>query len=449
MKLVLSKPISSTRLAQAHGLSSLSGLNLHIVQAARSAIMGLLVMLSMALPGFAKNPSGQTNALAVQDFMALVDLYNATDGPNWTNNSGWLTGDSPCGWYGIVCQPNGRVIGLDLHNNNLTGSLPTTLPLLTKLKVFNVHKNKLVGTIPTNLSQLVNLQLLYLSNNQFVGTLPSEFSALTELLLLDVSANQLTGTIPASLSALTKAKQLAFSKNFFTGTIPPSFGMLADLQVLYLNDNLLTGSIPNELSMLAKLQLLSAGKNKLTGQIPASLGVLSEMLALYLNDNQLSGSIPSSLGNLTKLEVLYLNKNQLSGCIPASLSLFCGKLVNIKGNPGLPGGGDFDAFCSSGSGSCGSARQAFLAEGTGLQVAVQGNPVIGSEMVVEVRGAEGLPLVFQLRDTGGKLVGEQSIGSAGSVERQGLKVGHAPAGLLLLQVSSPTQSKTIKVIKNQ
>ena len=42
-----------------------------------------------------------TNA---QDSLALVALYNSTDGPNWTDNSNWLSGTVDS-WYGVnLCR---------------------------------------------------------------------------------------------------------------------------------------------------------------------------------------------------------------------------------------------------------------------------------------------------------------------------------------------------------
>ncbi|UFH54711.1 hypothetical protein [Spirosoma sp. KNUC1025] len=420
----------------------------HCSSALKQIFGWLFLLLTLAQVSLAKAPS-QTSTVASPDLQSLIDLYNSTNGPGWTNKTNWLSGDSPCNWYGIVCNPeNDRVIALDLSANNLSGTLPTSLPQLSKLWVLNLGNNKLMGTIPANLGQLVNLRLLYLNDNQFTGTLPTSLSGLPELLLLDVDFNKLTGSIPSELSALGKIKQLALSHNQFTGSIPASLGQLANLQVLYLDNNKLTGSIPNELSSLSKLQLLSVAKNQLTGSIPASLSQLSQLLLIYLNNNKLTGSIPASLSNLTKLQYIYFNNNQLSGCLPPALSVFCGRVVDLSGNPSLPGGGDFAAFCSSGQGSCGgSARLAATSE-KGIQVVVLGNPVLGSEVLVEVTGAEGQPLTFQLRDLSGKLINERIVGKASRIEKQGLEVSHVPMGLLLLQVMSPLQSKTIKVLKN-
>lgn len=83
----------------------------------------------------------------------------------------------------------------------------------------------------------------------------------------------------------------------------------------------------------------------------------------------------------------------------------------------------------------------------GLQVRVLGNPVVGHEVVVEVSGTEGQRLQYELTDSRGSLVQRQEVSQAGRVERQRLSLGNQPAGLLLLRVSTPIQSQTIKLIK--
>ena len=44
---------------------------------------------------------------AQQDSLALVALYTATDGDNWTNNTNWLTGPVST-WLGVTVE-NGRL----------------------------------------------------------------------------------------------------------------------------------------------------------------------------------------------------------------------------------------------------------------------------------------------------------------------------------------------------
>lgn len=50
---------------------------------------------------------------------ALVALYNATNGANWTNNDNWLFNEPIGNWYGVDTDGNGRVIRLDIHSNQL------------------------------------------------------------------------------------------------------------------------------------------------------------------------------------------------------------------------------------------------------------------------------------------------------------------------------------------
>ena len=61
------------------------------------------------------------------DREALVALYNATDGENWPLNKNWLS-DAPLGeWQGVITNDDGRVIGLQLPNNNLAGEIRRSL----------------------------------------------------------------------------------------------------------------------------------------------------------------------------------------------------------------------------------------------------------------------------------------------------------------------------------
>lgn len=60
--------------------------------------------------------------MAHTDRHALVALYNATDGPNWRNNSNWITGADLSQWYGVNVNTQGRVVELSLKFNNLRGT---------------------------------------------------------------------------------------------------------------------------------------------------------------------------------------------------------------------------------------------------------------------------------------------------------------------------------------
>ena len=205
----------------------------------------------------------------------LVDLYNSTDGANWTNNSGWNETNTPCSWYGVECS-DGHVttikLGMYRNGNNLNGSLPESLGNLSHLVWLCLETNKLSGSIPDSLSNLSGLMHLDLDRNQLSGSIPEWLGNLSNFYVIQLTSNQLSGSIPESLGNLS-----------------------------------------------SYLEFLELGNNQLSGSIPESLGNLSDLRRLHLGGNQLSGSIPESLGNLSRLQWLYLYNNELCGDIPLSL----------------------------------------------------------------------------------------------------------------------------------
>ncbi|WP_461141392.1 putative Ig domain-containing protein [Spirosoma pomorum] len=81
-----------------------------------------------------------------------------------------------------------------------------------------------------------------------------------------------------------------------------------------------------------------------------------------------------------------------------------------------------------------------------LEVTVLGNPVEGESAQIEIRGAEGKSVRMLMTNSSGYPVSDQVIENAQATERQTLKLG-ATGGVYLLRVSTPTQVKTVKVVK--
>ena len=267
--------------------------------------------------GFAKLPT--------VDRTALMALYKATDGANWTNNTNWLTSRALSTWYGVTTDSQGRITELNLTRNQLKGELPTELANLTNLEVLALGGNQMPGTVPAWLSSLANLQELYLWDNKLTGEIPTELGNLTNLTILVLSENQLTGPIPSELGSLTNLTILVLYKNQLIGEIPRELSNLTNLTILALYENQLIGEIPADLSNLSNLTELYLHENQLTGEISAELGNLTNLEILTLGGNQLTGEIPSELGNLSNLEWLWLDFNQLTGEIPTEL----GNLTNL------------------------------------------------------------------------------------------------------------------------
>ncbi|CAB9509898.1 Leucine Rich Repeat [Seminavis robusta] len=86
--------------------------------------------------------------------------------------------------------------GVMMHQNLLTGSIPTELGTFSEGEVLNLAQNSLTGAIPSELGLLSNLLWLGLSENQLSGQIPSEVGLLSNLKYLLLHQNPLTGLLP-------------------------------------------------------------------------------------------------------------------------------------------------------------------------------------------------------------------------------------------------------------
>lgn len=184
---------------------------------------------------------------------ALVALYDITDGPNWTNNTGWAgSAGTECTWVGVTCD-GGRVRELFLDSNNLHGNLPPELGNLSALEWLDLSLNRLSGELPPELGNLASMRVLSLSFNRLTGSLPPETGNLTNLISLEISFNRLSGPVPAEIGNLANLGYAALIFNQLSGPIPPELGNLAAIHQLYLQSNRLSGKIPSELTSLTTL----------------------------------------------------------------------------------------------------------------------------------------------------------------------------------------------------
>ena len=169
----------------------------------------------------------QTHTVAVfragsaqTDREALIALYNSAGGSGWTASDGWDTAQTLDTWHGVTVT-GGRVVGLALAGNNLSGTVPASLSTLTKLASLDLSDNQLSGAIPPELRGLSLLLTLDLSANQFNGQIPPGLGDLALLTSLDLSASGLSGAIPPGLGGITGLMSLDLSANGLNGAIPP------------------------------------------------------------------------------------------------------------------------------------------------------------------------------------------------------------------------------------
>jgi Leucine-rich repeat (LRR) protein len=241
------------------------------------------------------------------DSLALVALYNATDGPNWTNNTNWLTGPLDT-WYGVYIF-DGRVVSLNLPGNDLNGALPFEIGNLTAIQQLNLGNNNLEGELPVSIGNLTEMTELDLIGCNFNGTIPDEICNLINLNFLSLTANNLTGNIPSDIGNLTNIWDLYLGNNQLTGVIPVSIANMTQLAGLELGGNQLSGSIPDMFDNFPELEQLELGANQFTGEFPQSIVSLNNLVVLVLGYNNLFGEIPISLCELSQLQSVDFSGN--------------------------------------------------------------------------------------------------------------------------------------------
>lgn len=92
-----------------------------------------------------------------------------------------------------------NLITLQLDRNSFEGELPETVEL-PRLAEFLIHQNNITGEIPSSLSNLSNVHRLSLNDNQLTGEIPSYLGNLPKLQTLNLSNNQFTGVIPEGVA---------------------------------------------------------------------------------------------------------------------------------------------------------------------------------------------------------------------------------------------------------
>jgi hypothetical protein len=233
--------------------------------------------------------AGLTNtasaAIPAAEREALIAIYNATGGPNWTNRTGWLgASGTECTWQGVNCSLD-TVSWLDMDNNNMVGTLPAnTFQTLRNLQFIYMHNNRLAGPIPS-IAGVNRLSAFWLHDNQFTGPIPALVGS-PRLTSVNLSRNQLSGPIPA-LTGLDDLSSLLLSDNRLSGSIP-SLADLIDLVTLHLDGNELTGPIPR-LDELFSLDDIMLSDNRLRGPIPT---LPLDVQYVRLDGNRLTGAVP-------------------------------------------------------------------------------------------------------------------------------------------------------------
>jgi len=304
------------------------------------------------------------------DSLALIDIYQATNGRNWSDP--WQLNQNVTTWSGVSIE-NKRVVGLNLNGRRLVDSLPNSLNRLSELRSLNISSNNLTGSLEmlTSLSNLkslsmaatnykrsygnvpsifgqmrqltylniaqngftapisdttgffllTNLEELYVNSNSFAGTMQSEFGNFRNLKKFNISASRFSGVLPNSLKNLTQLEEFYLSNNNFNSDLGEIISVIPNLRVLSAAFNQLgrNRELPLPLYNLSRLTYLDLSNNEYKLYIRPQISNLQNLQTLLLQNNKLSQNLPISIGNLSKLVTCNLSNNLLEGEVPIRL----------------------------------------------------------------------------------------------------------------------------------
>ncbi|GIQ79404.1 hypothetical protein KIPB_000047 [Kipferlia bialata] len=169
---------------------------------------------------------------------ALRDLYTAIGGFKWTQENNWLSVDPYCDWTGVECRDGTTfVTSLSLPSFGLIGQLPDALGCFPFLQYLDLSNNDLSSTIPTTLGNMYNLKSVNLDSAGLIGTIPVALCKCEYLQIISMADNQLTGAIPSCVDQITYLAEWHTERNLLSGAVPPAFDNLDYFQLLMVQCN--------------------------------------------------------------------------------------------------------------------------------------------------------------------------------------------------------------------
>lgn len=320
-----------------------------------TAYLSIIVLFFLSSDVFANNDRQN-------DSTTLVNYYYHTG-----NILSWDFSQPMDNWEGITLNPEGRVTGINISNNNIThlyglenldalthlnasfnklNKLTDQLFQLTNLIELDLSNNSIISDRFEDFVSFPSLQKLYLNNNNFYGEMPEIFSTLGNLNSLKLNDNLLSGCYKGSVFNLCQIDDIAISEGNNFDADWTDFCQTNDGKCNYINkpcrqsDSLslmafyhtiesgLTWDVRQSIDTWEGVTLNSNGcvtkleltDQSLKGEIASEIGNLSQLQKLAINDSYyLSGKIPFEIGNLSNLNYLSLNGNNLIGTIPYQL----------------------------------------------------------------------------------------------------------------------------------
>ncbi len=303
------------------------------------------------------------------DSLILVQLYNGTGGASW--DTAWNLNAPVSTWKGITVKC-GRVASINLSNNNLTGTLPTSVLNLARRTQsdfsLNIAGNRLdfesaedfVDAIPdftySPQADIYSSGREIIRQGQaitFTSQTPGNFNryqwykdgtaingATNPILTLSNVLPSDAGVYTARVRN-TRATNLTLERRPITLQVEGFVNIIDSLALVTIFEQTEGTSWTNVWDLTQpvatwqgvtlsgdKLIELDLSSTNMSGILPDVFDaeLFSELRYLSFFNNDLQGQIPASLGAIITLTYLDLDQNNFEGSVPASF----GNLINLQ-----------------------------------------------------------------------------------------------------------------------
>ena len=307
---------------------------------------------------------------------ALYDFFVGLNGCDWSLSTNWLMSDNVCTWYGISCDSNDDVYQINLSDNGLVGTIPTSIGDLPSLERVDLQINSISGIIPTEIGDLPDMELLNLQYNSFRNNIDPTTGVITDsfcdidVIAVDcedpvfvscpIACNCICGNIipsttptaivtmdPTGLESASPSSEPTFSSDspssaptcdsFVDESYCDTFNLKTTCRALLDIYVEMGGCSWTNYTASSGRRLQTVGTGEwLTGEttengldsfcgwggITCENGDCDEgcdVIMIDLSSNNLRGSLPASLGSLYRLEELVLSENKIGGTIPSTI----------------------------------------------------------------------------------------------------------------------------------
>jgi len=187
---------------------------------------------------------------------ALACLFYSLGGDGWSSKTGWLDYEHhECQWETFSYEK--LMLAKDFF---LTSFHPFENAVDESVIDQVYHDNPCYDRSLNDSSLDGEYRYLWHVGNNLDGTLPPELCLLTSLRSILLGLTRIHGALPATIGKLSELETISIMKTQMND-IPSEIGLLTNLKALMVIENEVGGTIASELGRLEKLQLLTLDHN--------------------------------------------------------------------------------------------------------------------------------------------------------------------------------------------